>query len=336
VTVLARSRALRISGEEVATTPLLVPSYSSRAIPPVALQDTITETLGLIAGPVLISAYDVFHEKHSNGFRLDESLASSELPFLILDSGGYEALWNFRATQAGLLSAADSRPWTTEHHDTVLKGWPANLPLLAVTYDNASEESIDLQAQIERARAMMARWACYGVEFLLKPAEGEFLSMRSIRRFVPDISSFDAVGVTEKECGSSMAERLRFIRELRLALDDAKPDVPLHIFGALDPYMTPLYFLAGADIFDGLTWLRYGFHSGRSLYEQGFVARELPHEPIDDALWEMRHRNYVAMTDLQIGLRRFLTSGSCEFLGPQGEQIIANYTACIPQTGGAD
>ncbi len=46
------------------------------------------------------------------------------------------------------------------------------------------------------------------------------------------------------------------IAKLRKALDKAGLNIPLHVFGSLDTVTTPLYFLAGADIFDGLTWLR--------------------------------------------------------------------------------
>jgi len=49
-------------------------------------------------------------------------------------------------------------------------------------------------------------------------------------------------------------------------MDDAGVDIPIHIFGSLDPITSVLYFLSGAEVFDGLTWLRYGYDSGTSNY----------------------------------------------------------------------
>src|SRR5262249_35869569 len=48
----------------------------------------------------------------------------------------------------------------------------------------------------------------------------------------------------------------------RLALDENKMAVPIHVWGGLDPILTPLYFFAGAEIFDGVSWLRYAFVDG--------------------------------------------------------------------------
>ena len=39
-------------------------------------------------------------------------------------------------------------------------------------------------------------------------------------------------------------------------------DKPIHVWGGLDPISTPLYFFAGADIFDGVSWLRYAYYNG--------------------------------------------------------------------------
>jgi hypothetical protein len=42
--------------------------------------------------------------------------------------------------------------------------------------------------------------------------------------------------------------------------------IPIHIFGSLDSVSTPLYFFAGADIFDGLSWARFVYHNDETLY----------------------------------------------------------------------
>ena len=83
---------------------------------------------------------------------------------------------------------------------------------------------------------------------------------------VSKLGLFDIVGVTEKELGRTMLERMLQVARLREAMDRAQIDAPLHIFGALDPLSVYLYFISGAEIFDGLTWLRYGYRDGICVY----------------------------------------------------------------------
>lgn len=65
------------------------------------------------------------------------------------------------------------------------------------------------------------------------------------------------LGVAENELGPGIRTRLRSIARLRVALNDADIEKPIHIFGASDPQNLALYSLAGADIFDGVNWSRY-------------------------------------------------------------------------------
>ena len=77
-----------------------------------------------------------------------------------------------------------------------------------------------------------------------------------------ELSHFSIIGFTEKELGPSLLKRMTAIARVRRALKEVNLDLPIHVFGSLDTISTPLYFLAGADIFDGLTWLRYAFRDG--------------------------------------------------------------------------
>src|SRR5260221_13350584 len=47
-------------------------------------------------------------------------------------------------------------------------------------------------------------------------------------------------------------------------------DIPIHIFGCFDPQTIPYLFFSGADIFDGLSWMRYYFRDGHSFYYREF------------------------------------------------------------------
>lgn len=99
------------------------------------------------------------------------------------------------------------------------------------------------------------------------------------------------------------------IARLRLALTAVGLTTPIHVFGSLDSVTTLFYFVAGADIFDGLTWLRYAFKDGRTLYRQDFGISDLgiatKSYSVEAQCW---NRNYNYMTDMQLEMERFATS----------------------------
>ena len=88
--------------------------------------------------------------------------------------------------------------------------------------------------------------------------------IRYRRKMLRLLRTFDIVGVTEREIGESIHDRLVNIARLRKSLNAAEVTIPIHVFGGLDPLLTPLYFAAGAEIFDGLGWLRYAYQGRRS------------------------------------------------------------------------
>jgi hypothetical protein len=101
------------------------------------------------------------------------------------------------------------------------------------------------------------------------------------------------------------------IARLRMALTNAGLETPIHIFGSLDTISTPLYFLAGADIFDGLTWLRYAYHKGNTIYRQNFGALELgPSVNADMVNLRCWSSNYHYTKNLELQMRRFLKQGN--------------------------
>jgi hypothetical protein len=97
------------------------------------------------------------------------------------------------------------------------------------------------------------------------------------------------------------------IARIRMALDKAKLDIPIHVFGSLDTVTTPMYFLAGADIFDGLTWLRFAYQDGQTIYKQNFGATKFAVSTkahvLDGLCW---NHNYYYMKELELEMQRFL------------------------------
>ncbi len=132
-----------------------------------------------------------------------------------------------------------------------------------------------------------------------------------------ELRSFDVIGLTEKGLGKSPLERMVRIAKLRRALDEAKVVSPIHVFGSLDPVSITLYFLAGAEIFDGLTWLRYAFvketgsFKDQCAYIHGFATFEHGVH-MDDKNQRLRvvTDNYYYLLDLTERLKHFESNGN--------------------------
>jgi hypothetical protein len=254
--MLAKRRALRLGGAEVERTPLLVPSFSSKGFPEV--QKIIKTTEEVIEGVTLISAYDLHYKLIKPPF----DFAS----LIFLDSGGYEASKDAELSDFGEREHK-SLTWNQKMHEEVLASWKPSAPSVLISYDHPNER-LTVRRQIERAKRMARSRTDVLREILLKPeTKGQtLLNIGSVLSNVRALSEFDVIGVTEKEIGNSILSRMENIAKLRMALDKVGLDTPIHIFGSLDTITTPMYFLAGADIFDGLTWLRFAFHNGYTMY----------------------------------------------------------------------
>lgn len=194
-------------------------------------------------------------------------------------------------------------------HEAQLATWRPNVPSVLISYDHPKER-LQIKAQIERAKAMAPGREGFLREILLKPetANQTLLQMHDIIKNIYGLADFDVIGVTEKEVGNSIFDRMKNIAELRRALDKAGLETPIHVFGSLDTVTTPMYFLAGADIFDGLTWLRFAFHEGKTVYKQNYGALKFgvatKAHVIDARCW---NDNYYYMKEMELEMRRYLS-----------------------------
>jgi hypothetical protein len=297
--MLSKRRSIKFNGDEIDRTPLLIPSFSSKGFPDV--QKIIEYSSEVIDGVTLVSAYDIHYKKINPPFNFPS--------LIFLDSGGYEA-----AKEAELSDFGDKehtpKPWTQDMHESVIASWEPSVPSVLISYDHPKER-LPVKKQIERARDMAPNKTNFIRELLLKPeTENQtLLHLPSVTKNVHALADFDIIGVTEKEIGNSVFKRMQNIASLRKALTDAGLDTPIHIFGSLDTITTPLYFLAGADIFDGLTWLRFAFHEGKTVYKQNFGAIQLgvrtPAHVIDGRSW---NGNLYYMKEMELEMRGFLKS----------------------------
>src|ERR1700730_15054089 len=277
--MLAKRRPLALTRQEIERTPMLIPSFSSKGFPDI--RKIIEYSSEIIEGVTLISAYDLHYGKINPPF----NFAS----LIFLDSGGYEASKETELSDFGDNEHV-AKPWNQAMHEAQLAKWQPMVPSVLISYDHPKER-LSTSEQIERAKAMAPDRTGFLREILLKPeTPGQtLLQMDPILRNVYGLADFDVIGVTEKEVGNSVIKRVQNIARLRRALANAGLETPIHVFGSLDTVTTPLYFLAGADIFDGLTWLRFAFHEGQTIYKQNYGAVKLgvvtPAHVVDGRGW---------------------------------------------------
>ena len=306
-------------------TPLLIPSFSSKGFARSKKdgKSEIGEILKLasefLTDVFLISAYDIFYEHLPH---LPDLSHTPEMIFV--DSGGYEI-----STDRDYFSVIDplphAEPWTIEDLKSVFDNWPEHLPAVFVSFD-CPDDRKPFSAQVAAARKLFRKCNKHLKLLLLKPETKTQTTLdETIKSAVADASelgSFDIVGVTEKELGRSMLDRMAQITRLRLAMNEADLKIPLHIFGALDPLSVCLYYIAGAEIFDGLTWLRYGYKDGLCIYTHNLGVVEYGlHERDNSVRARAISGNYYVMQRLQQRLLEFESTGNFDKLEPHAKLI---------------
>ncbi len=250
----------------------------------------------------LVSAYDFFHEI------LTEQPSFPE--WLIVDSGGYESSVERELSD---VSAHDHKParWTVNDYFGTLDSWNIDRPTVFVTYDHPKHRQ-STKKQVLSAASMIDRFPNASIELLIKPeTKGQkYIQLLPTLSSLANIGTICAVGFTEKELGNSTFERMRSIAKIRKRLDNLGANVPIHIFGCLDPVTTPLYFLSGADLFDGLTWLRYGLSSQFAVYRVNYgnlkFGTKLTDRQLAPRIWV---ENLYQLTELANRMKRFLRKG---------------------------
>lgn len=258
-------------------TPILVSSFSSKGFRLTKRgKQYQSEALELVrinaealTEAVLFSAYDLHY--YFPQIKLFRRFGFSP-QILFIDSGGYETMEDFDFTEA-YRHPIKINKWNLQLYENILSGWPEYHPAIIVSYDHGSERRVGLRQQIERTNKLQQKYPYHLIDFLIKPdRKREMLDVNKIIANVSLLNNFKIIGLTEKELGESILERMKNIKLIREALDNVSNKASIHIFGNLDPLTSILYFLSGAEIFDGLTWLRFSYHEGRAVYDQNIDA----------------------------------------------------------------
>lgn len=276
--MLAERRTIRLSNSVEFTTPLVIPSLSTRNVgrldqegsdgqkqPPVSYASGVLETLGNhIDEALLVSAYDL----HYRGLHESDRLLRGESPtcfhhpgLLMLDSGLYET-----RERVGYDDGYEQpKDWNLTMYTALLRELPSDVPGAIVNFDlNADQlqdpKEMSYGAQLGRAREFFATHDGPASVCLLKPERpGGFIDCTQLASVAADLKEFDIVAITEKELGGTLRERFGELAKLRRLLNERDVGAPIHVFGGLDPLLTPIYIACGAEIVDGVGWLRYSY-----------------------------------------------------------------------------
>ncbi|MFA5238889.1 MAG: hypothetical protein WC476_04165 [Phycisphaerae bacterium] len=344
---LARRSVLKHpSGIEIKT-PLLIPSFSSKGFifPPkqatekdgyiffqskIKLTEKSNPTSGKISevakliknvsetltDTMLVSAYDMFH-KH-----IPIPYENTTPEIIFLDSGGYEIGDTFDYSEI-IRSAVNPNEWNYEMHKEILKAWPDYVPAVFVSFDLKGKP---IAEQIEASLNVLSKFKNKQLcTILIKPISDEVTFEKTYAGICENISKlkhFDIIGVAEKELGNSISMVMQNISKIRLALDEAKINAPLHIFGSLDPLTSWLYYISGAELFDGLTWLRYVYSNGRSFYyrEHGIIFREFDKKE-DEIKVEVLENNLHYLKNLQLEMSEYAIDGDFAKISFNGDLV---------------
>lgn len=281
--MLAERRLITSQGGDQYETPRLIPSFSSKGFHN-EVSTILRHLREQIQESALVSLYDIYYGQIPKENYFPE--------VLVYDSGGYEAAADKDLTEYGR-HRGKGKPWTHPIYREALSQirFPDHLLSIVVSFDTPVRPR-PLDEQIARgisdARTIESPNVAHTL--LIKPNPGpieQFVSIDRVIENLDDIAWFNIIGVTEKELGYSILRRMENIARLRRALQDRGLSTPIHVFGALDPISTVLYFISGADIFDGLTWLRYAFLDNHDIaaYVPNVTALDDAIQDSDDQSW---------------------------------------------------
>jgi len=282
-----------------------------------------------LSDPILVSAFDMHHNHILSAKRIAKI---GSLTFI--DSGGYEVAQYHDFSAVFKFPPYDTQ-WTEPDLITVLDKWPRRYPAVIISFDLRGKS---FMKQINAARQLFGRYPDQMRDFLVKPERknDSYVNVDALLHLVREFNQFDIIGITEKELGDSMLNRMLNIAKLRDALNKIRSTIPIHIFGSLDPLSSCLYFLAGAEIFDGLTWLRYSYSEGKTLYRHNHGVVEYGIFEEDEVVKARSNRdNVYYMKRLQYDMRNFLDSRDFEHFGPNAEELKKAYKTFKANYGGA-
>jgi len=250
--------------------PLFVPSFSSKGNLFLAKGENkhVSDNYDLIgvldirlAESYLISAYDVYYDLVPEN---PEDWPGTK--YLFVDSGGYETNDSFDLSERNKFNY-HVLDWDEEKMKEVYErvcSTPKfeNTTIILSGFDQQK----NVEEQLECFAALQRQFPSAIINHLVKITD-DMNNIVSNLIENKNLQNIQILGFTEKELGKTLAERLCNIIFVKKKLMEVGWGGYIHIFGGLEPSLMKLYYAAGADIFDGLSWQKIRYNGNSSLYD---------------------------------------------------------------------
>lgn len=245
----------------------------------------------------LISSYDVYYNLMPDN--IDEYPLTD---FLFVDSGGYEISDSYDLSEKYKYNYHICE-WNIKNMMKVYqKIYKSSLfdstKLVLTTFDC----QVDLYNQIMKADLLKTEFPNATIDFLIKIKDDFTSFYRQFDQYKEELMKFSIIGITEKELGITLKDKLLNIIKVRSTMDSLGWEGSIHIFGGLEPNVLTLYFLAGANIFDGLSWQRVRFSNNSTLHNPNNYM--IDRSEIDNKYWMMAN-NILDLLSLEETLRDY-------------------------------
>lgn len=257
-------RSLQIGSMEY---PKIVYSFSSKSLRDINIY--LEKYIPFLkSNYVLLSAYDIVHTYEENLIRKFVESISGEI---FIDSGKFESEKVFDLNELHFYDYKPE-PWNLNLYIECITSLVGNKKnFYIVNYDGRSK----IRNQIQKSINTFEEYNFPGKNVLLIHPEDDYWNISNINILIENLTEkidrINVLGVTEKELGSNLGDRIKNLVYLRDKLNSiAQKYLPIHIFGCGDPKNIIFLFFAGGDIFDGLSWLRFYFKENSSIYTNEF------------------------------------------------------------------
>ncbi len=278
-------------------TPLLVPSFSSCGFSSVS--EIYSAMKDRLYGVCLVSALDL-----SSAYIPADVV--DEVNVTVIDSGMYESTKRAAGcTKHG--APCHAARWSRESYRGIADGVDRDANVILVNYDGPEP----IERQIGRALEDFVHAPHAAHDFLVKPeTPARLVNVARLAQHANELGQFDIVGITAREAGESLIQRCRTVVTMRDALYDAGLDLPVHVFGAITPLEVMTYYFCGADVFDGLNWLRLSFRGEAPMTIEATAFTETTANLCD---WDLKVSAWTAnlgvLYRLQSSLQHYGSSG---------------------------
>ncbi|MBR4289968.1 MAG: hypothetical protein IKT52_04930 [Oscillospiraceae bacterium] len=251
--------------------PLFIPSFSSKGNLLIPCEDGIyvsdnydlLQVLDVrVSNSYLLSAYDIFH-----GFMPSDPNDWPYTDYLFIDSGGYEISDTYDLSERNKFNY-NVFAWDMDKMNQVYQTVTSCTKFSSATIILSSYDLIaPFKDQLNAAIKLAQDFPDALVNFIIKPAFSFEQLLEHIKENIEDLQQIPILGLTEKELGNTVQTRLLNLIAFKQLLDSLNWAGKIHIFGGLEPSLSTLYYFAGADIFDGLSWQRMRYQTNSTLWD---------------------------------------------------------------------